>query len=205
MTKDSDISIEGADKVYKNLKSIMKHLGQEYSIKIGIIGEKATQTHEGSGLNNASLGAIHEFGATIKVTDKMRNYLNYLGVHLKKDTTEIIIPQRSFLAGTLLNSKVSDYIYSASDLDGKDLSLDKLIAEEGSEADSGYMEDLSNIVAAKALEMVQAAFSTGGYPNKWQNISELTKKFRKGDANNPPLTDTGDLRDSITFEVKKVK
>ena len=205
MTKDSDISIEGADKVYKNLKSIMKHLGQEYSIKIGIIGEKAAQMHEDSGLNNASLGAIHEFGATIKVTDKMRNYLNYLGVHLKKDTTEIIIPQRSFLAGTLLNSKVSDYIYSASDLDGKDLSLDKLIAEEESEADSGYMEDLSNIVAAKALEMVQTAFSTGGYPNKWQNISELTKKFRKGDANNPPLTDTGDLRDSITFEVKKVK
>lgn len=205
MTKDSDISIEGADKVYKNLKSIMKHLGQEYSIKIGIIGEKAAQMHEGSGLNNASLGAIHEFGATIKVTDKMRNYLNYLGVHLKKDTTEIIIPQRSFLAGTLLNSKVSDYIYSASDLDGKDLSLDKLIAEEGSEADSGYMEDLANIVAAKALEMVQTAFSIGGYPNKWQNISELTKKFRKGDANNPPLTDTGDLRDSITYEVKKVK
>lgn len=205
MTKDNDISIKGADKVYKNLKSIMKHLGQEYSIKIGIIGEQASQTHKDSGLNNASLGAIHEFGVTVKVTEKMRKYLNYLGIHLRKDTTEIEIPQRSFLAGTLLNSKVSDYIYSAADLEGSDLSLDKLIAEDKSASDSGYMEKLANIVGAKALEMVQTAFSTGGYPDKWQAISEATRKNRTGDPNNPPLTDTGDLRDSITFEVKKVK
>ena len=50
-----DISLKGADKAYKNLKSVMKHLGQEYSIKVGIIGEQASQTHEGSGLNNATL------------------------------------------------------------------------------------------------------------------------------------------------------
>ncbi|MBE7084267.1 MAG: hypothetical protein E7373_06690 [Clostridiales bacterium] len=199
-----DISLKGADKAYKNLKSVMKHLGQEYSIKVGIIGEQASQTHEGSGLNNATLGAIHEFGATVNVTDKMRKYLHFLGIHLKKDTQQIEIPSRPFL-GTLLNKDVKEYIYNAAELDGDDLKLDTLLAEERSEANGSFMEDLANIVGAKALEMVQTAFSTGGYPDKWQPISEITKKQRLGDPNNPPLTDTGDLRDSVTVEVKRVK
>jgi phage gpG-like protein len=199
-----DISLKGADKTYKNLKSVMKHLGQEYSIKVGIIGEQASQTHKDSGLNNATLGAIHEFGATVNVTDKMRKYLHFLGIHLKKDTNQIEIPARPFL-GTLLNKDVKEYIYNAAELDGDDLKLDTLLAEQRSESDGGFMEDLANIVGAKALEMVQTAFSTGGYPDKWQPITEVTKKHRLGDPNNPPLTDTGDLRNSVTVEIKKVK
>jgi phage gpG-like protein len=199
-----DISLKGADKTYKNLKSVMKHLGQEYSIKVGIIGEQASQTHKDSGLNNATLGAIHEFGATVNVTDKMRKYLHFLGIHLKKDTQQIEIPARPFL-GTLLNKDVKEYIYNSAELSGDDLELDTLLAEQRSETNGGFMEDLANIVGAKALEMVQTAFSTGGYPDKWQPITEVTKKHRLGDPNNPPLTDTGDLRNSVTVEIKKVK
>lgn len=199
-----DISLKGADKAYKNLKQIMKDLGQEYSIKVGIIGENAAQTQEGSDLNMATLGAIHEFGATINVTDKMRKFLHFKGIHLKQDTQEINIPARPFL-GTLLNKEIKDYIYSSADLSGDDIELDKLLAETRTADDSGYMEDLANIIGAKALEMVQTAFMTGGYPDKWQPITEVTKKNRLGDPNNPPLTDTGDLSDSVTVEVKKVK
>lgn len=43
------------------------------------------------------LAAIHEYGCTIKVTPAMRAYLHGIGVHLKKSTTEIVIPERSFL------------------------------------------------------------------------------------------------------------
>ena len=40
--------------------------------------------------------AIHEFGGTIPVTDKMRAFLHWKGVHLKKTTTQLIMPQRKW-------------------------------------------------------------------------------------------------------------
>jgi hypothetical protein len=43
------------------------------------------------------LAGIHEYGAKIPVTPKMRAYLHSIGVHLKKSTTLIVIPERSFL------------------------------------------------------------------------------------------------------------
>lgn len=53
---------------------------------------------------HAWLASIHEYGCTIPVTPKMRAYLHRIGVHLKKSTTKIIIPERSFLrAGYDLN------------------------------------------------------------------------------------------------------
>lgn len=37
---------------------------------------------------------IHEFGVTIVVTPRMRNFLHYIGIHLRADTTAIRIPPR---------------------------------------------------------------------------------------------------------------
>lgn len=50
-----------------------------------------------SGGENQMIAAVHEFGVTIPVTDKMRGYLGAHGLHLKKTTTQIIIPERSFI------------------------------------------------------------------------------------------------------------
>ncbi len=47
--------------------------------------------------DHAWLAGIHEYGCRIPVTLKMRAFLHQNGIHLKKDTTEIIIPERSFL------------------------------------------------------------------------------------------------------------
>lgn len=49
----------------------------------------------------ARYGAVHEFGAKIPVTDKMRAFLHYKGVHLKKSTTEIIMPERAWFRPTV--------------------------------------------------------------------------------------------------------
>lgn len=38
--------------------------------------------------------SIHEHGVIIKVTEKMRNFLHFLGIHLKKNTKAIRIPPR---------------------------------------------------------------------------------------------------------------
>lgn len=221
MTNKS-ISIKGADKVYKNIKNLMKQMGGQYSIKVGIIGEKAKERHEGTNLNNATLGAVHEFGAEINHPGGQPYYFNsatgmtvfvsknsFLGQYLitKGQVTKphiINIPARPFLS-SLLTKQAKDYIYNAAELSGDDFELDKLLAESAIERDSGFIENLANIVGAKALEMVQNEFSIGGYPDKWQNIKEASRKKRIGHIESPPLTDTGELRNSITAEVKKVK
>ena len=62
-------------------------------IQVGIVTPEASR--------EAIKANANEFGARIKVTKKMRGYLAAaLGVHLKKTTTEIIIPERSFLRST---------------------------------------------------------------------------------------------------------
>jgi hypothetical protein len=81
--------------VFKRLNNLMKDLGRNISIRIGIIGSEAYKKHPDTELTMAELGAIHEFGADIQVTDKMRGYFwNKYGIHLKKKVVHI--PARSF-------------------------------------------------------------------------------------------------------------
>jgi len=47
--------------------------------------------------NHQWLAGIHEYGCKIPVTPKMRAYLHGIGVHLRESTTQIVIPERSFL------------------------------------------------------------------------------------------------------------
>lgn len=197
--------IQNNKQVLKSLKNVMKTAGQKYSIKVGIIGEQASQKHPDSDLTNAELGAVHEFGATINVTPKMRAYLHYNGIHLKEETTKIYIPTRSFLRRVLYDKEIQEQIYNSVGLSG-DSELDSnVILLKLMQGDDGIIEDIANQIGAKALEMVQTAFYTGGYPEKWAAISSITKKNRKHDKSNPPLQDSGDLMDSLSVEVKKVK
>ena len=43
------------------------------------------------------IARVHEFGCTIRVTPKMRNYLHAKGLHLRNSTDTITIPERSFI------------------------------------------------------------------------------------------------------------
>jgi len=61
-----------------------------------VIDDKKVKVGVFSG-EHAWLAAIHEYGCTIPVTAKMRAYLHHIGVHLKPSTTQIVIPERSFL------------------------------------------------------------------------------------------------------------
>ena len=47
--------------------------------------------------SHAWLAGIHEWGCNITVTPKMRAFLHSQGLHLNPNTTEIRIPERSFL------------------------------------------------------------------------------------------------------------
>lgn len=205
---------------YAELVQLMKDIDQKYSIKVGIIGEDASAKHPDSDLTNAELGAIHEFGATINVTEKMRAFLHHIGIHLKPETTTIVIPTRSFLRMPLLSGDFKEFIYSNAKLPitgFRDLSktgeqsskeeaieLNKLVAEMQLEKDAGIVKSLAEWIAVKALERVHDAFESGGF-GKWAPISAVTKANRKGAKDNMPLIDTGEMRNSISAVVRRVK
>ena len=195
-------SINGSKKVLKALNDLMKDLDKKVSIRVGIIGSQAYEKHPHSDLTMAHLGAIHEFGATIQVTDKMRAYLHHIGIHLKPETTTITIPARSFLRETFFNNEAKERLMDFAGLGSRE--FNKEFFEYKMATNQEFFMDVCKAIGAKALEMVQDSFRAGGYPTKWQPISEVTKKNRIADPNNPPLQDTGDLMDSITVEVKEV-
>ena len=178
----------------------MKALDRKISIKIGIIGKEATQKHPDSDLTNAELGAIHEFGATITVTDKMRNYLHSQGLHLKKDTMTVVIPTRSFLRMPLMSAEGKKELLNVVK---SQLSSEFKAAELKSDTANKILDDTVHLLAETAYLKVIMAFETGGF-GKWAPISKFTSKRRKN-AGNPPLTDTGDLRQSIFYEIKETK
>lgn len=182
---------------YGKLSDVIQKLNKKISIRVGILGENASTKVEGSDLTKAELGAVHEFGARITVTEKMRAFLHYMGIHLKKDTKEIEIPVRSFLREALLTSdgKKALQTWNVSD---------KEALVEYLNNDSALAEVLANAIGQKALDRVLNAFDTGGF-GKWKPITEFTRRHRKGGADNPPLEDTGDdLKSAITFEVKEL-
>lgn len=200
--------INGHKQVLKNLNNVMKAVGQKYSIRVGIIGDKAYEKVPGTDLTNAQLGAIHEFGATIEVTPKMRAYLHHKGIHLKKDTTHITIPTRSFLRATLMNPKIKSLLLQsaglADDKKGNELDVEVFLYKLA-KGDTVVMETIADIIAGQAVEFIETAISEGGYPEKWAPITKYSMEHRVN-ANNgePPLNDTGRLYDSITAEVKKL-
>ena len=53
-------------------------------------------------------GRVHEFGAMIKVTAKMRGFLHSIGIHLKASTSQLHIPPRPF-ARPALHSAMKKY------------------------------------------------------------------------------------------------
>lgn len=94
------MKVEINDNVWNDLLKDLKKLDGK-KIKIGYWGSGNPSE------NLAYRGAIHTFGipAGIKVTNKMRNFLHAIGIHLKKSTTRIYIPQRPFMQNAVDNNR----------------------------------------------------------------------------------------------------
>ena len=180
----------------KGLDDLIKALDRKISIKVGWIGKNAGQKVEGSDLTVAELAAVHEFGCTITVTEKMRNYLHSQGLHLKKDTTTVVIPTRSMLRASLMSpegkkelKRVVEYQLKG-ELKAADFSKDTA---------NKILDDTVHLLAEMAYLRVLQAFESGGF-GKWAPISEFTRQRRKA-PDEPPLTASGDLRRSISYAV----
>lgn len=137
--------------------------------KVGVLGDGEM----------ATIAAVHEFGTRIKVTDAMRGYLGSQGLHLKKETSHIVIPERSYLRSTMDDQKTADAM-----TDSMKQAMDKNF--DGRKAISA--------MCATAVGRIQRKINSGVAPA----LSDFTKQ-QKGSG--VSLNDTGRLKQSITYEV----
>lgn len=187
----------------KAIKQLMEDVGQKYSIRVGILGSNGSQKHADTDLTNAELGAIHEFGATVNVTDQMRGYFwHQYSVHKTNDP--INIPARSFLRVPLLGKNGQERILNKVILDG-DRELNRLLAESRLFKDKSYMRTLATAIGAEGYQIVYEAFLTSGWPEMWEPTKEWSKQHRKYNPANSTLIDSGQLWNSITFDVKETQ
>ena len=144
-------------------------------------GKKVIVGHLGGG-EQAWLAAIHEYGMKIKVTPKMRVWLHANGLHLKKDTGFITIPERSFLRtgfDTYHKEVIDETNPMLSDVLGGTMSAD----------------DFCNMVGTLLRDKIREYAIDLNNPANHPFTVE-----RKGSSN--PLVDSGDMIQSIIFEVE---
>lgn len=128
---------------------------------------------------NAWLAGIHEYGCHIPVTPKMRAFLHHQGLHLKASTTEIVIPERSFLRN------------------GHDENVDRVLTQTEKaigQVIAGKMtvDDLLDLCGEQmATAIKQYARDLSSPANHPYTIDQ------KGSSN--PLVDTGQMIESITW------
>lgn len=127
------------------------------------------------------IASVHEYGVVIDVTPKMRAYLHHIGIHLKKETSQITIPERSYIRTTY---------------DEKQEELYSLI--------KAYLPQVINLkMTPETFYGRIGAYLVGQIQKKLTDIREPANHpvtvERKGSSN--PLIDSGHLRRSITWRV----
>ena len=128
---------------------------------------------------------VHEYGWDIKVTPKMRAFLHHMGIHLKKDTKHIHIPERSYIRRGFEEGKAS-FNQAMNTLIGEYFK-GKITADELLEA-----------LGRQALTDTVGNMGVGTTP-----ITAITMANRKHSASSTPLTDTGTLFNHITYRIVK--
>lgn len=197
---NSDVKIK-----YDNteLNRIMRMLKEEWAVRIGILGSKATAQHDSeSGLTNAQLGAVHEMGAHInhpggtpyKILENGRALFvskeKGEGLPVTKPH-EIDIPQRSFLEEPLkreLFQKMKDM---------KNVVFKQFFIKKAP-------KEFFMAIASKGLAIVQSAFSEGR--PEWRSLTAATKRRKEklGQSPNTLVTSgRGGLSSTISTKVFK--
>ena len=148
--------------------------------KVRVGWQKDTQYDDGTPV--AKVAEINEFGATIRVTDKMRKWFAFQGFPLNKNTTEIHIPPRSFMRSTcdekkqewsnVMNSRLKK-VFSG------ELTFEQALEQLGLKIKGDVQEKISQTTTP---------------PNSAMTIAMKGK--------NTPLRDTGLMLNSISYETE---
>lgn len=131
---------------------------------------------------HAWLAGIHEYGCRIPVTPKMRAYLHTIGIHLKKDTKVIIIPERSFLRAGFDAKK-------------------KNVARKSDKILPNVIE--GTMTTDEYLKMIGVSLSTQikKYARDLKDPPNSAATVKQKRSSNP-LVDTGDMINGITYKVE---
>lgn len=129
------------------------------------------------------LAAIHEYGLDIEVTPEMRAYLHYNGLHLKKSTTHIKIPERSFLRSS--HDENADEVIRNSERALGQVVIGKMSLDE-------YMEMVGRNYVTMVKDYIVELSSPPNHPFTVE---------RKG-SSNPLVGETEGLVESISYRVK---
>lgn len=172
MRKKIGITIKDTGDLGEVIKNLQKLNGKK--IKVGVFGD------DGSDL--VMIARVHEYGCEIPVTQKMRAWFAENGYPLKKETTVIRIPERSFLRSgydeniDTISKKIEEMVPDviAADVDPK-VFMDAIGME------------FAGLIQKKMRDLKDP-------PNSQMTIE------RKGSSN--PLIDTGRLVGSIRHEVE---
>lgn len=165
------VTIKDEDNTKQLLKTLQS-IGKS-TIDIGIIGGDS---------DIAKIAAVHEFGCDIQVTDKMRGWFGANGYPLKKSTTVIHIPERSFLR--------SGYDENVDKIAGKVMDFLPAVLENDVDPKT-FMDAIGLEFAGLIQKKIRSLKSPA-------NSSMTTE--RKGSSN--PLVDSGRLVGAIEHEVK---
>ena len=192
----------------------MNDLGQKYSIKVGILQPKGSESVPGTDLNLAELGAVHEFGANINHPGGQPYFINsntgmavfvsknsFYGQYLisKGQVTkphQIKIPARSFLRNTLLSGTGKKDLLKVIEKE-----MPEYVNDLSSSTAVKLMDDMTHYLGEQAVLNVIKAFSEDKINPPTKNAS---KKLRNYNPQAPTLVDTGQLQNSISYEIKKV-
>lgn len=173
--KDIDL---GWNKIIQELQEL-----KDKEVAVGIQADEVNS----DGKNLAYIGAVHEFGKDIEVTDKMRSYLHAQGLHLKKTTKVIKIPQRSFLREAIDENE--------SEINSlEDKLLDQVIA--GRISSKQALESIGNTVQGLVQQRIADGIQPGLHPF---TIQQKTVHGKKGTT---PLIGSGHLRQSIRYKIR---
>ena len=161
-----------------NIPKLLKELEylNNHKLVIGILSEQQSS-------EILMIASVHEFGTDIRVTPKMRAYLHSIGIHLRADTDEIKIPERSYLRATIDQKKDEIDKTTVKLLDGVfNLRISARV----------MLETIGGMVVSLMQEFLTDLSEPANHP--------VTVE-RKGSSN--PLIDTGQLRSAITFKIER--
>lgn len=158
---------------------------QGMEIHVGIQGD--------AGSDLLKIASVHEYGATIKMTDKMRRYLGAMGL-FDSDGDEEYTPPAGAKKG-YINIPERSFIRASYDTGMEELSKICAAAIHHIYYDGWTAERAANSIGAQAVQMTQSFIDAGIEPPK-------SKFTQQRSTQETPLVDSGRLRESITWEVE---
>lgn len=164
------------------LQRIVKDMGNNFQARIGILGGNASKHHAQAKTRTLKNGKKRREKSKVLTSELT---MSEIGVIQEFGSVENKIPPRSFLRMPI-EEKMKDLIRFLGTAPVK-----KQIA-------SGNIKQAFKMLGTEAVGIVLDAFNTRGF-GKWAPNAQRTIDQKGSDA---PLIDIGELRKSITYDVK---